>query len=660
VAHCDAAPVSSEESSSRSGPLTRDIPRFCAALARVLGDWLPVGGILVCVALDALPHGRIDGVDAILLATGAAALFSIARQRLLIVRERDATRRLVGEERLRAEKDAAESANRAKSAFLATMSHEIRTPLNAILGNATLLGDAALGPAERESVDAIESAGVTLLTVINAVLDFSKIEAERMELERVGFAPATLIGSVVSLFGIAARDRGLTLTADIETSIPVILAGDPHRLHQILSNLVGNAIKFTEHGGVTVRARVVERTPDETLLRFEVADTGIGIDEEARTRLFAPFVQVDASTTRRFGGSGLGLAICRSLIGLMGGEIDVDSTLGSGSTFWFTVRLGTPTDLEAGAVLEANEYVDRTVDTIGARVLVAEDNPANSRLIERLLGRLGIDTVLVGNGREALDAVREGAETYDLVLMDCHMPEMDGLDATRAIRAEGFDIPIVALTANAMGSDRTACFAAGMNDYLSKPVKSADLAAAMHRWLPGDVEMGSMQRPPGVGAEAGAAMAHVAGLIDQGQMAELFALDPDGSAGFLAAMVDSYRATAAETWPQIRAAVSDCNWTELEEAAHKLKGVAANLGVRRVHECAARLVALVRSEEVAGVAGIRAASETASELDAALGPADAALATLLAETCAAAGLDGEPEASLGESPEARFDARSAA
>ena len=582
------------------------------------------------MAADSLPHGRIEGIDAINLGTAGVVLFSIARQRLLLNRERETSRHLVGEEHLRAEKEAAESANRAKSAFLAMMSHEIRTPMNAILGNATLLSEAELGPGERESVEAIESAGEALLAVINDVLDFSKIEAERMELERVGFAPATLIGSVVSLFGAEARTAGLKLTADIDPSIPVILAGDPHRLHQILTNLVGNAIKFTADGGVCVRARVMDRSPEATLLRFEVADTGIGISDEARNRLFAPFVQVDASTTRRFGGSGLGLAICKSLVGLMGGEINVDSLPGEGSTFWFTIRLPAPTDNEAGAVLEANEFTDRTVDTIGARVLIAEDNQANVRLIERLLGRLGIETEIAGNGIEALDAVREG--TFDLVLMDCHMPRMDGLDATRAIRAAGYDIPIVALTANTTGNDRTACFAAGMNDYLSKPVRPADLAAALRRWLPNDEEL-AMPGPLAAGLAAGTIPAELAEVIDPGQMAELFALDPDGSAGFFAAMVDSYSATRDETLPSIRAAVVASDWELLEEAAHKLKGVAANLGVRRVYEAAARLVALARVGDGSD------ARPTLADLEAALAPADEALTILLARTSAASGLE---------------------
>jgi CheY-like chemotaxis protein/HPt (histidine-containing phosphotransfer) domain-containing protein len=287
-----------------------------------------------------------------------------------------------------------------------------------------------------------------------------------------------------------------------------------------------------------------------------------------------------------------------------------------GSTFWFTARLATSTDSEAGGVLADNENSDRTASLIGARVLVAEDNQGNMRLIERLLERLGAEAIVVPNGRRAIDAVRAG--DLDLVLMDCHMPEMDGFAATRAIRSEGSSVPIIALTADAMSGDRDICLAAGMNDYLPKPIVPADLAATMRRWLPEGRTIGQFSHtgiPELADREA---------VIDPGQIAELLELDPDGGAGFLAAMVDSYLATVAETMPDIRASLAAGDANALEEAAHKLKGVAGNLGARRVFDCAERLVALGRTQTSDGGEAILA------ELEAALAPADEALGSLRA------------------------------
>jgi CheY-like chemotaxis protein/HPt (histidine-containing phosphotransfer) domain-containing protein len=429
----------------------------------------------------------------------------------------------------------------------------------------------------------------------------------------------------VSLFGVPANSRGLTLTAHVDPSIPVILSGDPHRLRQILSNLVGNAVKFTAQGGVSIRADVADRTAEVTLLRFEVSDTGMGIEADGIARLFAPFVQIDSSATRRFDGTGLGLAICKRLVGLMGGEIGVDSTPGVGSTFWFTARLATPTDSEAGGVLADNENSVLTASLIGARVLVAEDNSGNMRLIERLLERLGIEATVVANGRLAVEAARNGG--VDLVLMDCHMPEMDGFAATRAIRSEGSTVPIIALTADAMSGDRETCLAAGMNDYLPKPIVPGDLAAILRRWLPEGRAIGHF-----AGGGVVAPMDRLA-VIDAGQIAELLELDPNGEAGFLAAMVDSYLETVAETVPAIRAALAGSDPNALDEAAHRLKGVAGNLGARCVFDCAARLVALGRARTTVGGDAIFA------ELEEALVPANEALARLRAGAVGASNPD---------------------
>ena len=538
------------------------------------------------------------------------ALYTVYK-RLLTVHEQD---------RLRMEKQAAESANRAKSAFLAMMSHEIRTPMNAIMGNAQLLGDSVLAPDERESVETIETAGSALLSLINDVLDFSKIEADRMELDRTGFAPVALVESVVKLFGINARGKGIGLAAQIDPAMPAILAGDPLRLRQVLSNLVGNAIKFTASGGVTVKASVVAIADDETRLRFEVTDTGIGIDDEGRKRLFAPFVQVDAATTRKFGGTGLGLAISKRLVGLMGGQIGVDSTVGAGSTFWFTVALAKATPAEISAVQTANQPVEKNTDIIGAHVLVAEDNLPNKRLIERLLARLGVDAEIVGNGVDAVAAAQ--GKAFDLILMDCHMPELDGFDATREIRAGGSSIPIIALTADAMSGDREVCIEAGMDDYLAKPIVTAELIRTLRRWLPDRTAVATTGEPE----PRAIRLARSGKELDTARIAELCALDPDGSAGFLAHMIADYETTLNETVPAIRAAVESGDALGLEEAAHKLKGTAAQLGARRVNDAAVRLLVLCRSGSLAGAELILA------DLQGAQSPTVTALRGLLTQT----------------------------
>jgi CheY-like chemotaxis protein/HPt (histidine-containing phosphotransfer) domain-containing protein len=387
----------------------------------------------------------------------------------------------------------------------------------------------------------------------------------------------------------------------------------------VLSNLVGNAIKFTANGGVSVKALVDGVDEGGTHLRFEVADSGIGIDDAGRKRLFAPFVQVDAATTRQFGGTGLGLAISKRLVGLMGGQIGVDSIIGQGSTFWFTAVLAKATPAEIAAVQTADQPVARNADIVGAHVLVAEDNPPNKRLIERLLARLGVDAEIVGNGVDAVSAA--GSRAFDLILMDCHMPELDGFDATRAIRAGGSAIPIIALTADAMSGDREACVAAGMDDYLAKPIATGDLVRMLRRWLP-DRQSETAAEP-----EPRAIRVTRSGReLDGARIAELCALDPDSSAGFLAHMVADYEATLKDTIPAIRAAVESGDVHALEEAAHKLKGTAAQLGAVRVNDGAVRLLALCRSGSLLGAELILA------DLEGTLAPTVSALRELLTGT----------------------------
>ncbi len=375
-------------------------------------------------------------------------------------------------------RDQAQSASRAKSDFLAVMSHEIRTPLNGVLGVTDLLSRTALDEEQSRLVGLVQTSGEALLTVINDVLDFSKIEAGRMTLEETVFDPRELLLSASELFGPRVRAKGLELHTESDPSLPKAVLGDPSRLRQVLMNLIGNAVKFTERG--SVRVRVFRPLASEERYRFEIGDTGIGIPVEAQAGLFQPFAQADSSTTRRFGGTGLGLAITRQLVELMGGQIELRSEPGHGSTFWFDLPL------RESDILPEESFEELVAAfRCSAQVLVVEDNKVNQLVARKQLERFGARVDVAANGLEALDAV--GRCTYDVIFMDCQMPEMDGFEATRAIRrGETADhaIPILALTANAFSGDEKRCREAGMNEFLTKPLRPAQLVRALHRWLP--------------------------------------------------------------------------------------------------------------------------------------------------------------------------------
>ena len=381
---------------------------------------------------------------------------------------------------------AAEAANRAKSTFLANMSHELRTPMNGIMGLTGLALRHAEDPKLRDQLGKITQASRHLLNVINDILDISKIEAERLTLEQVPFKFGTVLENLMSLIWQRVNDKGLKLHIDMAPEIArQTWLGDPLRLGQILLNLTGNALKFTEQGAITVRARLVEESASDVLLRFEVQDTGIGISAEDQKRLFTAFEQADGTMTRKYGGTGLGLAISKRLAHMMGGDAGVVSQVGQGSTFWFTVRLGKATDAVLPAPTSAQDSVETRLRSqfAGTRLLLAEDEPVNQEVSRGLLEDVGLAVDVAEDGTVAVALAKR--HRYALILMDMQMPKLNGLDATRQIRnLPGYELtPILAMTANAFGEDRQVCLDAGMNAHIAKPVDPEVLFETLVKWL---------------------------------------------------------------------------------------------------------------------------------------------------------------------------------
>jgi signal transduction histidine kinase/CheY-like chemotaxis protein/HPt (histidine-containing phosphotransfer) domain-containing protein len=412
---------------------------------------------------------------------GALARASVALQ------TESATRARL-EQELHVTTTAAADANRVKSEFLANINHELRTPLNGVIGMTKLLVDTHLTPEQRDYADSVRLSADLLHTVTNNLFDFSELETGNLTLEASDFELPRMIDGITSLFTDTARQKQLELSSFIHDDVPVGLHGDAGRLRQVLLTLIGNAVKFTETGSVSIQTNLLHQTATNATLRFSIHDTGIGIPLDRQAHLFQPFFQVDASSTRRYGGSGIGLALGKKLVELMGGVIGVESTLGKGSLFWFTLPLRkqrvatvtTPAPRPQPSAARADRPEAKP------RILVAEDNLVNQKLVSRVLEKLGYDVRLVLNGQEAVHAIEQGA--YAAVLMDCQMPVMDGLTATETIRAwestqQQRRTPIIALTAHMFTGDRERCLAVGMDDYLTKPLNPDKLAPTLKHWL---------------------------------------------------------------------------------------------------------------------------------------------------------------------------------
>ena len=502
-------------------------------------------------------------------------------------------------------KEAAEGANRAKSAFLANMSHEIRTPMNAIVGLTHLLLRDSRDPGQADKLRKITDSADHLLSIINDILDISKIESGKFRFEQIDFDLDGVLGKAHALMAEAARSKGLAFSVDNDGLVHCILRGDPTRLRQALLNYLSNAIKFTERGSVTLNARVADSDATTVLIRFEVQDTGIGIAPEQQQRLFHSFEQADGSTTRRYGGTGLGLAITRRLAQLMGGEAGFESEPGVGSTFWFTARFAHCERHATVPVAQAwpPETVPAEVTLMqryrGIRVLLAEDNPINQEVALDLLQEAGLAADLAHDGNEAVAMAQRTA--YDLILMDVQMPGMNGLDATRAIRKlPGRETtPILAMTASAFAEDREACLAAGMNDHVGKPVDPGALFAAMLKWLPPPAAAAPPPEPlPPPQAQDGELKAQVAAIpgLDAARGLKSVRGRLDNYLRLLRKYVENHDGDMA----LVRERLAAGDLGEAARLTHSLKGVAATLGVVGVLERAKALEAALREREPVG------------------------------------------------------------
>ncbi len=490
----------------------------------------------------------------------------------------DVTEENAAAEALREAKRLADEATQAKSMFLANMSHEIRTPMNAIIGLSHLALRTQLDARQRDYIAKVHSAGTALLGIVNDILDFSKIEAGKLEIEQVPFRLRDVLDNVLALLGDRASEKGLVLRVETAPDLPDTLVGDPLRLGQIVTNLVSNAIKFTESGRIDIHLAAAERDANRLQLRVQVRDTGIGMTGQQAARLFQAFSQADGSTTRRYGGTGLGLTISKALVEAMGGHIGVQSTPGAGSCFSFDVWLGWCSGSPAAPCAPPAAAEPGDAPLRGVRLLLAEDNEINQQIAVELLQGAGAAVQVAHNGREALDALQAG-QTFDAVLMDLQMPVMDGLQATHAIRSDPRHaaLPIIAMTAHAMASERERCLAAGMVDHVTKPIDPQALFRALARWV-------SAARVPTAAPSAGAALPVLPGLDSVAGLARV-----GGNQALYLRLLDQFAERQADAGNRVAQALRSGDAQGAQRIAHTVRGVAGNIGLAPLQATAAAL-----------------------------------------------------------------------